>query len=437
MTLPRSIPIIGAGLAGTLMATLLARRGRRVTLYEARPDPRVAPWAQGRSINLALADRGTYALDLAGVLDSIRPLLIPMRGRMLHDLQGGTQLAPYGQRSHEVIYSVSRPGLNLSLLEHAERAGVDLVFDHRCAGIDLEAQHLIAADGAGSVLRQVLTQRFGVEARSEMLAHGYKELTIPARNGQHALDPNALHVWPRGGFMLIALPNRDGSFTATLFLALEGAESFAQLASDSAVESFFERHFPDARALMPELAAEFAANPVGELGTVYCDQWAFADRAVLIGDAAHAIVPFHGQGMNCAFEDCVALDRELAANDDWATACAAFARDRRPQTDAIAAMALENYLEMRDTVRDPTFQLQRALSLELERRFPERFIPRYSMVMFHHEIPYATAFERGKIQAEILSELTSGKSELSTIAWERARTLVDERLTPISGEEWE
>jgi kynurenine 3-monooxygenase len=182
---------------------------------------------------------------------------------------------------------------------------------------------------------------------------------------------------------------------------------------------------------MPELAAEFAANPIGELGTVYCDQWAFGDRAVLIGDAAHAIVPFHGQGMNCAFEDCVALDRELAASDDWATAYAAFACDRRPQTDAIAAMALENYLEMRDTVRDPTFQLQRALSLELERRFPDRFIPRYSMVMFRHEIPYATAYARGKVQAEILEELTRGRTDLASIDRDRARALVEERLTPI------
>jgi kynurenine 3-monooxygenase len=440
------ITLIGAGLAGTLMATLLARSGRRVTLYESRPDPRQVVWTAGRSINLALAARGLHALELAGIADAVRPLLIPMRGRMLHDLSGGTQLVPYGQRSEEVIYSVSRPGLNDLLIEHAERAGVEILFGQRCVDIDdqrvkflnaadervteLPLERVIAADGAGSIVRQTLTQVFNVTARSEMLDHGYKELTIRAQAGRHVFDQNALHVWPRGGFMLIALPNPDGSFTATLFLPLKGEDSFATLTDGAAVETFLTHHFADARAAIPDLAHDFFANPVGEMGTVYCDSWTFGGTTLLIGDAAHAIVPFHGQGMNCAFEDCIELHRLLSDND-WATACTAFSNTRRRQTDAIAAMALENYGEMRDTVRTPRFQLQKTLSLELERRFPTRFIPRYSMVMFHHEIPYADAFARGGIQSAILDHLTAGCDDLSNIDWEIARQLIETQLPPL------
>jgi kynurenine 3-monooxygenase len=269
----------------------------------------------------------------------------------------------------------------------------------------------------------------GIQTREEILPYAYKELTIPAASdGRHRMDCGALHIWPRGGFMLIALPNLDGSFTATLFLARAGSNSFAALSDERTVQEFFAAHFPDARQLMPQLTQEFFAHPLGILGTVHCDRWHVDDRLLLIGDAAHAIVPFHGQGMNCAFEDCVVLD-DLLNSRDFAAAMAQFERERRPNTDAIAQMALENYLEMRDTVREPKFQLQKIVSLELERRYRNRFIPRYSMVMFHAEIPYAIALERGRIQQDILNELTRDVTDLAEIDWALADRLVKERLT--------
>jgi kynurenine 3-monooxygenase len=263
-----------------------------------------------------------------------------------------------------------------------------------------------------------------------MLTHGYKELTIAAEHSEAVgLDRNALHIWPRGDFMLIALPNLDGSFTATLFLPHDGPRSFASLATPAHVDEFFRSQFPDAPALLPDLTTQFFAHPTGSMGTVRLDRWTLDDQLVLVGDAAHAIVPFHGQGMNCGFEDCVELDTLLGNNSDWATASLAFAANRKPNTDAIAAMALENYIEMRDTVRDPKFQIQQVLSQELERRFPSRFIPRYSMVMFHHEIPYSAALERGRIQNDILQELTLTAASIDDIDYARAATLIGARLS--------
>jgi kynurenine 3-monooxygenase len=276
-----------------------------------------------------------------------------------------------------------------------------------------------------------LVESQGVHCSEEFLAHGYKELTIAAGPSGHRLDPNALHVWPRGEFMLIALPNRDGSFTATLFLPHEGTTGFVGLDTPEKIVAFFETEFPDARALLPDLERQFVAHPTGSMGTVRCARWSLDERMVLIGDAAHAIVPFHGQGMNCAFEDCVALDALLAEHTDWNVAFAAFERQRKPNADAIAAMALENYVEMRASVRDPSFLLQKELSLELERRFPRQFIPRYSMVMFHHEISYAVAQERGRIQSEILAELTRDATTLEAIDFEAAERLIATRLPRI------
>jgi kynurenine 3-monooxygenase len=445
-----AVTICGAGLAGTLLSILLARRGLHVSLYERLGDLRRESIPAGRSINLALAARGIHALELAGVMPAIAPLLIPMPGRMLHDLSGTQTFLPYGKDASEVIYSVSRPGLNRVLLDTAEAAGVEIHFNHVVHGIDFDAQRLliredksdrqlavplrrvIGADGAGSILRHELVKHHAIEHTEDLLAHGYKELTLPsAPDGRHQIETHALHIWPRGGFMLIALPNTDGSFTVTLFLPHEGPESFATLRSAAAVRDFFARHFPDALERLPHLAEEFAARPTGIMGTVRCARWSVADRLLLIGDAAHAITPFHGQGMNCAFEDCAQLDALLATDNDWLSVFARFEQLRRLNTDAIATMAIENYLEMRDTVRDPKFQLQKALSLQLEREFPGRFIPRYSMVMFHARIPYSVAYARGRIQSEILAELTANATSLEGIDNARATTLIHARLEPM------
>jgi len=447
-----AITVLGAGPAGTLMSIFLARRGFRVTTLERLPDLRTIASVAGRSINLALADRGIHALRQAGVFSAIESLLVPMRGRMLHDERGQQVFTPYGREPHEVIYSISRSRLTAALLDYAEQQhGVEFRFRQTCIAVDrtlsalcmqdiptgnlysLPLQHVVGADGAGSVLRRFLIESAGAQCSEDMLTHGYKELTIPAdARGAFRLDANALHVWPRGNFMLIALPNLDGSFTATLFLPLEGPQSFAGLATPQQLNDFFIANFPDAHALLPDLAKQFYAHPTGSMGTVRLDRWSLDDQLVLIGDAAHAMVPFHGQGMNCAFEDCVALDALLGTNTKWTTACAAFQTNRKPNCNAIADMALENYIEMRDTVRDPKFQLQKALSLQLEQRHPTRFIPRYSMVMFHHEIPYATAFERGRIQSEILMQLTRDSDSLESVDYGKAAQLIEARLSSLS-----
>ena len=445
-----SITILGAGPAGALMATLLAQRGHRVLVFERLPDLRRSPNVAHRSINLALADRGIHALKRAGAFDGIARLLVPMRGRMLHELRGETFI-PYGREPHEVIYSISRAQLTAALLDRAEQTGqVELRFRQPCISVDggqrqlciqdiptgkltmRSMQRTIGADGAGSVLRRWLVERCGVPCREDVLAHGYKELTIaPDSAGRHRLDPHALHIWPRGEFMLIALPNVDGSFTATLFLPQEGSVGFAALTDATHLQAFFQVQFPDALRLLPDLERQFFDHPTGSLGTVYLDRWSANDSLILIGDAAHAVVPFHGQGMNCAFEDCVELDALLGAGLEWPAALREFERRRKPNADAIAAMALANYVEMRDTVRDPKFKLQKELSLELERRFPERFIPQYSMVMFHHEIPYAVARERGTRQQAILAELTHRTDVLAETDFALAERLIAEQLDPI------
>jgi len=376
-----------------------------------------------------------------------------MRGRLIHDLEGGTSLQPYGHRPNELIYSISRHRLNQSLLEVAARQpGVSVHFEHRFETADFDEgralirdlrqdrlisvpmQPLLATDGAGSWMRRRMNSLHVIDAHETDLEHGYKELSIPAdAAGRHRMDRNALHIWPRGNYMLIALPNEDGSFTATLFLAKHGEVSFDSLTETAAIERFLARSFPDARELMPNRIAEFIDHPVGFLGTVSASPWHYRGMTALIGDSAHAIVPFHGQGMNCCFEDCVEFDACILKHASWERVFAEFGALRKPNTDAIAAMALDNYLEMRERVAHPKFQLQQALSLELERRFPQRFIPRYSMVMFHHEIPYQTALERGTVQAELLTELTAGAvSTLSDIDFERAEQEIRARLAPLN-----
>jgi kynurenine 3-monooxygenase len=445
---PTTIAIAGAGLAGALLATLLAKRGHRVQVYERLPDLRREKIASGRSINLALAARGIRALELADMMEHVRGQLIPMPGRMLHDTAGHLTFVPYGQGDHEVIYSVSRPGLTGLLLDAAERAGAQLFFRHAATGIDLATRELhvahgeharsvplervIAADGAGSVVRRSLVDTMKISCSEELLEHSYKELTLPpAANSTHRIEANALHIWPRGGFMLIALPNLDGSFTVTLFLARHGTPSFDTLRDKDHIDAFFRTHFPDAYALMPGLATEFLEHPTGIMGTVRCAKWSADDAILLFGDAAHAITPFHGQGMNCAFEDCRVLAELTDTHDDWRDVFAAFEAARRTDTNAIADMALENYLEMRDTVRDPQFLLQRTLSLELERRFPDRFVPRYSMVMFRDDIPYSVAYERGRVQNDILATLTRTATSLGDIDYGYAAELIAGRLSSL------
>ncbi|HEV2444056.1 MAG TPA: NAD(P)/FAD-dependent oxidoreductase [Steroidobacteraceae bacterium] len=449
MTLSSDQPanIVGAGLAGALLAVMLARRGFAVDVYDRRPDPRLAQSERGRSINLALAARGMVALEHAGVMERIRPLLIPMRGRMIHSLSGETQLQPYGQRQNEVIYSVSRADLNRVLVEEAARhPRVRLRFRQTCLEALPEAGALrlrdedtgsectvpmaptFATDGAGSAIRAGLARAGLINVREDRLAHDYKELTLPAAHGgRHAMEPHALHIWPRGGFMLIALPNTDCSFTVTLFLARSGADSFDSLTGPDRLQSLFQSQFADAAQLMPHLLEEFTTHPQGQLGTVYTKPWHVGGKVLLLGDAAHAIVPFHGQGMNAAFEDCLVLDRLFDRHESWDALFADFERSRLPNTAAIAEMALENYIEMRDTVRDPAYLRRKALAMELERRFPDRFIPRYSMVMFHPEISYAEALRRGAVQERILGELDNRRAAEGA-DFDIARELIAERL---------
>jgi kynurenine 3-monooxygenase len=448
------VTIVGAGPTGALLAILLKRRGFEVIVYDSRPDPRIGPGESGRSINLALADRGIHALQSAGVFESIAGELLAMRGRMIHQRDGTRSLQPYGQRPSEVIYSISRERLNRALLNVAtDECGIEVRFQHRLERLDaaggtaylrdvgepraggylsVALQPLLAADGAGSVARRELAAAGLIAAREDALEHGYKELTIPAgAHGDFVMEPDALHVWPRGDFMLIALPNTDRSFTATIFMPKRGEVSFDALRAPAAIERFLRAQFPDACGWMPNGVAEFRDRPTGFLGTVYAERWNHGGRAALIGDAAHAIVPFHGQGMNCCFEDCIEFDACVAHEATWEAAFERFFAQRKPNTDAIAAMALENYHEMRERVAEPAFHLQQALALELERRHPQRFIPRYSMVMFHHEIPYRVAYERGAIQTRLLADLTVRAATLADIDYARAAFDIERELPPI------
>ncbi|MEZ6097299.1 MAG: NAD(P)/FAD-dependent oxidoreductase [Pirellulaceae bacterium] len=443
------ITIVGGGLVGALLATMLGRRGYQVTVFEKRPDMRKTEVAAGRSINLALAERGLKALRRAELDDDVEPLLIPMRGRMLHPLGGELEFSPYGQLEHEVIYSVSRGILNERMLTASEESkNVTFYFDHECTGVDLDGKTiqlmnhqtgerrshdfeiLLGTDGANSAVRDAVVNCAGGTWTTDWLDHDYKELNIPpGPDGSFQIDKNSLHIWPRHGYMLIALPNLDGSFTVTLFLQKEGDPSFSKLTDEAAVESFFLEQFPDAHALLPDLKQDFFHNPTGVLGTVRCTRWTDGQSACLLGDAAHAIVPFHGQGMNAGFEDCaVLMDLLDESHRDWGSAMTAFEERRIDNANAIADMALENYITMRDSVLDPVFQLKKQLGFELERRFPDRFIPRYSMVMFH-SIPYADAKHRGEIQDQILELLIGTSSTIDEIDFEFAGRLITERLS--------
>ncbi|WP_066095916.1 FAD-dependent oxidoreductase [Xanthomonas massiliensis] len=450
----RPLTIVGGGLAGCLLAVLLARDGRRVEIYERRGDPRVTGYERGRSINLALAERGRMALRAAGAEDAVMAHAVMMRGRMVHPLDGAPQLLRYGRDDSEVIWSVHRADLNVVLLDLAERAGARIHFHRRLHTVDFDAGHarfiddrddqahdirfdtLVGADGAGSALRAAMQRRAPAEELTAFLDHSYKELEIPpAPGGGFRIEPHALHIWPRGRYMCIALPNAGGTFTVTLFLpdnADDGTPSFARVRSGEDAHTLFAGQFTDALPLIPELCRDWEEHPPGLLGTLYLDRWHLDRRAVLLGDAAHAMVPFHGQGMNCAFEDCVALAAQLRAHADPAEAFAAFQAQRLPDARAIQQMALENYIEMRDRVDDPAFLLQRALERELQARHPDRFVPHYTMVTFM-TLPYAEALRRSEIQRELLEQATAGRHDLDGLDWEALARQVHERLPVLAG----
>ncbi len=410
------ITIAGAGPAGSLLAIYLARQGHDVTVYESRPDLRRADIGAGRSINLALATRGIVPLVDVGVIEQVDEITIPMRGRMVHAVgDPAPELQPYGILEHEVIHSVSRSDLNAILLDAAESTGrVTIEFEKRLERVDYEESLLhfhdgstapfgmvFGADGANSPVRDSLIAKGACTYAPEPLGHDYKELTLPpATDGSHQLDPNALHIWPRGEFMLIALANPGGDFTVTLFAP---TETFESLDSAESIRAYFQAEFAEFAVLMPGLVEQFTENPTGKLATVRASGWSFEDRAVLMGDAAHGVVPFHGQGMNAAMESVRALDRHIRASpDDLAAAFGNYEAERKPNTDAIADMAISNYIEMRASVVDPDYLAKRALALDLQQRHPAHLSPRYNMVMFS-TMPYAEAMNRAARQAEIIA----------------------------------
>ena len=454
------LTLIGGGLVGALLAQRLARRGFAVDVFEKRSDPRTAGFVGGRSINLALAERGLQALRSAGLADEVLGRAVMMRGRMVHTPDGRSGLQRYGVDDSEVIWSVSRGGLNMLLLDAAEAAGVRFHFGQglvaadfdagrvRVAGTDglereVDAPVLIGADGAGSAVRAAMNAHAPLGERTEWLGHGYKELEIPPASqlsralqqtsgghDQFALEPHALHIWPRGGYMCIALPNSEGSFTVTLFLPAQGPHpSFASLPDSATAEAFFRTEFGDLLSLLPRFTEDYDAHPVGTLATLYLQRWHLGGRAVLVGDAAHAIVPFHGQGMNCGFEDTVVLADLLDGNDP-AAAFAEFQRIRQPNADAIATMALENYVEMRDSVADPRYLAKRELGASLAARAPGHFMARYRMVTFTH-LPYAYALERGRAQDTLLEQLLRQSDDPRTVDLDAAVATLKATLPPL------
>ena len=414
----KSITIVGAGLGGALSAVFLGRAGHRVSVFERRPDPRKGASGRGRSINLAISTRGLAALERVGLEEKLLEVAVPMRGRMVHASDGRLTFQPYGHESHHVIYSVSRAGLNRLLVETAEAMdNVEVHFGRRCVDVDLEralgvftdvdtgttssvpADLLIGADGAFSEIRLAMQKTDRFEYAQSFLEHGYKELTIPpSSSGGFLMEQNTLHIWPRGGFMMIALPNVDGSFTCTCFWPFTGENSFSALATREEVRAYFGRMFPDAVPLMPSLEEDFLLNEVGSLVTVRCAPWRFKDRVALLGDAAHAIVPFYGQGANAAFEDCIVLDECLREfKDDPAEALRTYEERRKRHADALASLAIGNFLEMRDKTASRTFLLGKRVEKLLARLLPGRFVPLYYMVTFSRT-PYADAVLRARAQ---------------------------------------
>jgi kynurenine 3-monooxygenase len=437
--MPAKFILIGSGLAGGLLGAYLGRRGYDVDLYERRADPREGNIVGGRSINLAVSTRGIHALEQLGIADEVLRHAIPMRGRMIHDKSGGLHFAPYDVDPKKCINSIGRAALNTTVIEAAQRyPNVRVHFNQRCTNVDLDSAtaHLVASfvesgvpdtpkpgeggspanvihargdavigvDGAFSAVRQSMQKKLAAfEYDESYLAHGYKELTIPPRpDGSWQMEKNALHIWPRKSFMMIALPNPDGSFTCTLFWEFEGPRSFAKTKTDDDVGRFFEEEFPDAVPLMPALLEDFRQNPTGSLVTIRCGPWFYKDKVALVGDAAHAVVPFYGQGMNAAFEDCVVLDECLGKfPENHEHAFREYFSRRKENTDALADLAIGNFIEMRDKTASKTFRAKKKLDHFLEAALPGIYLPLYTMVTFTR-IPYATAARRARLQDRIV-----------------------------------
>ncbi|RED50069.1 FAD-dependent oxidoreductase [Seonamhaeicola aphaedonensis] len=427
----QNILIIGAGLCGSLLALRLGQRGFNVSVYEKRPDLRKVNINAGRSINLALSNRGIKAMKLVGLDSKVKQLCIPMNGRMIHDEKGNTFLSSYSGRDYEYINSISRADLNALLLTEAEKhENVVIHFNKKCESVNFEkttalfkdyetntqfiedADVIIGTDGAGSALRKsyYLGKKFLFSFSQDYLTHGYKELCIlPKGKNDFKIFKNALHIWPRGSFMLIALPNLDGSFTVTLFLSYnEGVYNFNGLNTDEKVLEFFKKEFPDALALMPNLLEDFNNNPTAPLGTVKCSPWHYKGNTLLMGDAAHAIVPFYGQGMNASFEDVVEFDNVLDKNlNNWKAIFETYEKSRKKDTDAIADLAIDNFYEMRDHVANPIFQEKRKLEMTLEKAFPNEYASKYALVTFNENLGYYEAMLKGRAQDKAILNLLS------------------------------
>lgn len=430
------ISILGSGLIGSLMSIYLKKRGLDVQVYEKRADNRKVEYKEeGRSINMALSDRGWKALDKAGLRDKVLPLTIPMYGRKIHDEHGKTTFIPYGKEG-QAIYSISRGRFNQLLVEEAEKLGVEVHFDHRVDEIDLRTNEIlvtnpegiqekipsnviIGADGAYSALRNAMLKQVRFDYKQEYISHGYKELTIPATEaGEFAMDPNALHIWPRGSFMLIALPNPDKSFTCTLFLPFDGERvCFENIRDEKDLLGMFQTYFDDAFQLMPDLVGEYFRNHTSALINIECYPW-MLKNAILIGDSSHAMVPFYGQGMNCGFEDCYVLDGliEKLGTNVWELIFAKFQKMRKPNTDAISQLAMENFEEMRNEVADPKFLIRKKIEAKLHELYPKDWIPLYTMVTFS-DIPYSEAYAQGKLQKKIMDKVMS--NPLITQNWNK------------------
>ncbi|MEQ8927976.1 MAG: NAD(P)/FAD-dependent oxidoreductase [Fulvivirga sp.] len=417
----KNITIAGAGLVGSLMSIYLAKRGYKVTIFEGRKDMREAGKSEGRSINLALSNRGWKPLKEVGLETIVEKMVIPMRGRMMHDEESLLTFQPYG-RDGQAINSISRGGLNEILMNAAEKEGVAIKFECKCVGINFDesilhfdksgaryshnADLIIGADGAFSVLRRLMQRTDRFNYSQHYIEHGYKELTIPPNtNGGFEIEKNALHIWPRGNFMLIALPNQDGSFTCTLFFPFEGTPSFASLKNDDDIRSFFQSTFPDAYELMPTLLKDFHNNPTSSLITIKSYPWV-KNKTLLVGDASHAIVPFYGQGMNSGFEDCRVLNDLLNEfDDDWEKVLPKFQEQRKPDADAISDLALKNFIEMRDLVGDEDFLLRKKIEARIYEQFPQKWIPLYSMVTFKEDMRYSDAMKIGEKQKAIMDKV--------------------------------
>lgn len=425
MTERKNIAIMGAGLVGSLLSLYLAKRGHKVDLYERRPDLRKNTVDGGRSINLALSDRGWRALKGIGIEEDVRKVAIPMQGRMMHDERGNLTFQPYGKEG-QAIYSVSRGGLNMALMNLSEpNDNITYHFSRQATDVNLRTNEvqlrnletgntetiqpdlLFGADGAFSVVRGAMqkTERFNYE--QSYLEYGYKELAIPATaDGGWAIEKNALHIWPRGNYMMIALPNIDGSFTCTLFFPYKGERSFSSIKNEPDLMAFFKEVFPDAVPLMPNLTQDYFSNPTGSLVTVKCFPWSYEGKSLLVGDASHAVVPFYGQGMNAGFEDITVLDQMLDKfeGDNWETLFETFERRRKPNADAIADLAVMNFIEMRDKVADPRFLLRKKIEGKISAQYPDKWIPMYSMVTFT-DLPYSYALETGQQQDKIMKKV--------------------------------